>query len=100
MHWITNAAALDGNGTVKAVGPSNLIAYTFEECLNYCTQYNGGLGNVVDPKVPGSGCLAVTFNGDIEHAIQQFNQTCFLKDRQGVYDSAQNTTESAILISF
>lgn len=98
VHWPNGSPAENNNGTVSEVGASGLAAYTLEECLQLCVDYNKNQTNV-DPNQNGSGCLAVTFNANLTSSFSQYSQNCFLKDRPGVYDAAMDTTESAVLIS-
>ena len=99
VHWPTNSPAADGNGTVQQVGSRTLHAYTLEQCLQHCVDYNAQNPGT-DANQDGSGCLTVTYNANLDQAYVQkdWTQNCWLKDRVGVYDSANSWTESALLL--
>lgn len=101
IHWPNGSPALNNNGTVRQVGSDTLATMPLEDCIAECVKYNDALaiiGTPVDVDANGSGCLGVTFKGNLTYAFLNDEGNCFLKDRIGVYDSAKNTTESAVLI--
>lgn len=98
VHWPNNSPAENNNGTVQPVGSNGLAAYTLNECLQMCIDYNTNQTNP-NPNQNGSGCLAVTFNANLTDSFSKYSQNCFLKDRPGIYDEAMYSTESAVLIN-
>lgn len=98
VHWPGGEAAANNNGTVQDLGSQKLVAYSLKQCLDYCVQYNNQLNRTVNPNESGSGCLAVTYNANLTAAMKTWSQNCWLKDREGVYNQARDTTESAVLL--
>ncbi|KAK5958753.1 hypothetical protein OHC33_000596 [Knufia fluminis] len=102
VHYPEGRDAENGDGTVKNVGSEYLIAYTLEQCLGYCVEYNNQTSRAasVDPDENGSGCLAVSYNANLTDALQveNYGRNCWLKDRVGTSKQAKGYTESAVLL--
>lgn len=99
-NWPANSDAANGNGTVHNYDGiwGSLIAYTLNQCLQYCADYNNQSANV-DPNSSGSNCVGVTYNANLSDAIPRLgNSNCFLKDRMGTWNSAKSWTAGAVLL--
>lgn len=99
-NWPVGSDAANGNGTVHNYDGiwGNLLAYTLEECLQYCADYNNQSA-VVDISSSGSNCVGVTYIANLTDAIPRLgNGNCFLKDRVGNWSSAKSWTAGATLL--